>query len=217
MKETDGTLTRRKQILAAAAKVFEASGYAQATIDEVASEAGVAKGSIYNYFQSKQDLFVQVFAESFSVDEQQVLEKLDRPASTLVKLGAVVDEWSARFEKYSKEGALVLEFWLSAARQGQGFMTDTFRDMLIRWRKKLTDIIAEGVNNGELRSEVDPPIAAASIMATFDGLILQAILGLGLVVNEEFFNRLKMGILYALAANPSAITEMKEDTDETSE
>ena len=54
---------RREEILAAAEKVFEANGYAAATIDAVAAAAGVAKGSIYNYFKSKQDLFTQLFSE----------------------------------------------------------------------------------------------------------------------------------------------------------
>jgi TetR/AcrR family fatty acid metabolism transcriptional regulator len=51
---------RKGQILAAAAKAFAAKGFARATIADIAREAGVAEGSIYNYFKDKQDLLVSL-------------------------------------------------------------------------------------------------------------------------------------------------------------
>lgn len=54
------TAERRKQILAAAAKVFAAKGFERATIAEIAKAAGVAEGSIYNYFKNKGDLLVSI-------------------------------------------------------------------------------------------------------------------------------------------------------------
>lgn len=51
---------RRTQILSAAARVFAAKGYARATIADIAKAAGVAEGSIYNYFKNKQDLLVSL-------------------------------------------------------------------------------------------------------------------------------------------------------------
>lgn len=54
------TEERRAQILAAAARVFARKGFAAATMSAVAKEAGVAPGSIYNYFKSKSDLLVSI-------------------------------------------------------------------------------------------------------------------------------------------------------------
>ncbi|MBM3129094.1 MAG: TetR/AcrR family transcriptional regulator [Chloroflexi bacterium] len=54
------TEERRKQILDAATKVFAAKGFERATIADVARAAGVAEGSIYNYFKSKADLLVSI-------------------------------------------------------------------------------------------------------------------------------------------------------------
>jgi TetR/AcrR family fatty acid metabolism transcriptional regulator len=51
---------RKGQILAAAAKAFAAKGFARATIADIAREAGLAEGSIYNYFKDKQDLLVSL-------------------------------------------------------------------------------------------------------------------------------------------------------------
>jgi AcrR family transcriptional regulator len=51
---------RRNQILDAAARLFARKGYKGATIREIAHEAGVAEGTIYNYFDSKHDLLIRL-------------------------------------------------------------------------------------------------------------------------------------------------------------
>ena len=56
------TLTeeRRKQILTAASHVFAEKGFERATISDIAHQAGIAEGSIYNYFKNKGDLLVSI-------------------------------------------------------------------------------------------------------------------------------------------------------------
>ena len=54
------TKRREEQILKAASDVFTSRGYAAATIPEIASSAGVAVGTIYNYYPSKRELFIAV-------------------------------------------------------------------------------------------------------------------------------------------------------------
>jgi AcrR family transcriptional regulator len=54
------TKMRKQQILEAALKVFSKKSFAEATTAEIAREAGVAEGTIYNYFQSKRELLVAV-------------------------------------------------------------------------------------------------------------------------------------------------------------
>lgn len=51
---------RRKQILDAAARVFAQKGYERATIADIARAAGIAEGSIYNYFKNKNDLLISI-------------------------------------------------------------------------------------------------------------------------------------------------------------
>lgn len=58
-------LARRREILAAARKVFGAHGYEGATLDEVAREAEFAKGTLYSYFDSKAELFAELVEYEF--------------------------------------------------------------------------------------------------------------------------------------------------------
>ena len=198
---SSGKGNRHDRILAAAEKVFEAHGYAAATMDAVAAEAGVAKGSIYNYFKSKHDLFAQIFNEMASGEMASADELLATSASATEKLAALLDYWSGRLEEYKRIGRLVLEFWATAAREGQrGEMTPMFRELYSRSRGMIAAILAEGAESGELNRELDPQLAASLILAILDGVEVQSILGMGITLDSEFLAALRRTILAALTA-----------------
>ena len=56
-------LARRTAIIKAAREVFFAKGFMNATIDEIADRCGLAKGTIYLYFRSKEELYASIMAE----------------------------------------------------------------------------------------------------------------------------------------------------------
>jgi len=56
---------KRKKIMQAAMKIFSKKGYSPAVLDEVAYEAGIAKGTLYLYFQDKEDLFFSTIMSVF--------------------------------------------------------------------------------------------------------------------------------------------------------
>ena len=85
------TRMRRWQILDAALKVFSKKGFAEANITEIAQEAGVAEGTIYNYFPSKRELLIAV-GKTFVITESflnlfENVGEMDYP----VFLSAVLD------------------------------------------------------------------------------------------------------------------------------
>ncbi|MBI4759051.1 MAG: helix-turn-helix transcriptional regulator [Chloroflexi bacterium] len=80
---------RRREILAAAGRIFAQKGFEKATTREIAALAGIAEGTIYNYFQGKRDLLISLLgslvteslqealtAELFNLDEQSFLANL---------------------------------------------------------------------------------------------------------------------------------------------
>ena len=72
-----------KQVLAGARKVFLRDGFAGASVDEIAREAGVSKATLYSYFPDKQLMFSEVFRAELvlGVDEPMVGASADRPAA----------------------------------------------------------------------------------------------------------------------------------------
>jgi AcrR family transcriptional regulator len=70
----------RRRILESAREVFFRDGFMEANLDEVAGRAGVAKGTLYRYFDSKAELYVAVLADNGSIFEQRMRETVDTPS-----------------------------------------------------------------------------------------------------------------------------------------
>lgn len=90
-------VARRREILAAARKVFAAKGYERATLDEIAEEAEFAKGTLYNYFDSKETLFREIVRE--------ILEEMKTIAREAMAAGGSVRE------QFSRYAARMFEFY----------------------------------------------------------------------------------------------------------
>ena len=191
---------RRGEILAAAMKVFEASGYAATTVDAIAEAAGVAKGSVYNYFSSKRELFQQIFTEAMSVAEEQSLAILSEPIAATDKITRLLDYWFSRLGYHRRIGRLVLEFWVTAAREQQGELAKTFAKNYDQWRQRLAGVLRQGIEEGAFRQELQTQVGASLIMAVLDGIGVQLMLDVYQSVDEEFLAALKRAVLTALSA-----------------
>jgi AcrR family transcriptional regulator len=196
---------RRREILAAARECFEAHGYAETTVDAVAERAGLAKGTLYNYFDSKHDLFAELFAEACAPDEARLNQGLAEPGTAAEKLGRVLDHWFERIAHYQRLGRLALEFWAVAAREGKqsDFLT-WFNKMYGRWRKRLVELIDAGKAEGRFQAEYDSYVAATIIMAAMDGIVVQGIIDENLHVDERLLTALKNAIIRSLSTRPEA-------------
>jgi AcrR family transcriptional regulator len=72
----------RAQLIDAAATVFARRGFAAASLDEVAEEAGLTKGAVYSNFDSKEDLFEAVIDDRFDTPLQHRVEAIDQIEGT---------------------------------------------------------------------------------------------------------------------------------------
>lgn len=195
---------RRRDILAAAERVFDANGYAATTVDAVAAAAGVSKGSMYNYFRNKLDLFTQVFSEAVARNEREAATFLTGSGSATEKIEALLAFWAGRLEHDRRLGGLLLEFWATAARQGQGGeMASWFSEMYARWRGMIQAVIAQGKDEGVF-TVPDAAVAAALMLAVLDGIMVQTILSTGLKVDDEFLAALNRAVFNSLMAKPPA-------------
>jgi AcrR family transcriptional regulator len=210
---SDRKQDRREQILTAAAAVFSAAGYSEATCDDIAEKAGVSKGTLYNYFKSKQDLFTQLFLSSVAADEAAIDEMVARSASAREKLEAVIGYWFQQFSRYHQMGRLVLEFWSTAAAEEEdGTFTQALEEMYGRYRERMTKIFKQGEASGEFELVYGPSMAAAVVLALFDGLGLHSMMGLGVKMDEKVVSAIQRGMLRALgAAGPEESRKDEQD------
>lgn len=105
----------RKELLAAAARVFSRRGYEGASIVEIADEAGYSHGAVYSNFESKQDLFLALY-EQWVADRVAEIEVASAPEEDLAeRVRANVERWIERVGSDPAPFLLRLEFTLRAA------------------------------------------------------------------------------------------------------
>lgn len=200
MHDSQHQAQRRTQILTAAERVFDQHGYAAATVGAVATEAGIAKGSIYNYFKSKEELFKAVFTNVLVQAESEVDRRIQTPLPARQKLEQMLDYWFENLSRHNRIGRLVLEFWATAAREGgSGELTRILQQMYSQWRERIASIVDEGVSTGEFNPQFDKLVAASLIMAMLDGIEIQSILDVGVNVDTTLLAAMKRAILTGLS------------------
>lgn len=196
--------SRRQGILAAARKAFDANGYAATTMDAIAAEAGVAKGSLYNYFPSKQDLFTQLFTEVIAGEIAGAGELARSTAPARQKLEAILDYWFGRLEQTQAIGRLMLEYWAAAAREQRGELAPMFQQIYGQARELMTQVLTEGRDAGEFSLQYDPAVGASLIIAALDGIQVQLILDTGIRVDHDVVAAFKRGLFNALTAGQAS-------------
>src|SRR4030066_1568224 len=77
-KSDKRAIDKRAVILDAALRTFVKRGYPKTKVAEIASEAGVAEGTLYNYFPSKEDLLLALFDEKWSGIVEEIKKKISR-------------------------------------------------------------------------------------------------------------------------------------------
>lgn len=94
--------TRRQQILAVAGQQFDAAGFAAVSITDIAQNAGVAKGTVYLYFQTKEALFLALITEEFdawftAVDKALTAAPMDNRVDAFIDILAQTLSQRQRF------------------------------------------------------------------------------------------------------------------------
>jgi AcrR family transcriptional regulator len=167
---------KRHDILQAACRVFALKGYAPARMIEVAEAASVGKGTIYEYFRSKEELFFAVFEEMMGQAGEAIAETaaaLHGPfALRMRKLSdSIIQSWLGQLDMY----ALVMEFWSATATSPSRDRFKTiFQSGYRQLRRIVGDLIQAAQTAGEVPAENDAESVASALIGTWDALLLQA-------------------------------------------
>ncbi len=167
---------KRITIIQAAARVFAQKGFAGTIMADIAEEAGIGKGTIYEYFDSKEDLFCAVFEWFTQEMASSVKVKISALGGTaserLMALGESAIEAVTRIEDMF---ALFMEFWAaSASSQKKEWFKETFKQAYAEFRSIVSSVIRDGIERGEFQPDVNPESIAAALVGGWDGLFLQA-------------------------------------------
>jgi AcrR family transcriptional regulator len=167
---------RESEILEAAAAVFAERGFRGTRIADVAARAGLGKGTIYEYYRSKEDLFLNLFhwyTDQAFASMTTTAEATD--GSAVDALRNACDSLLMSCREMQHLYPLTMEFWsASAAPEFRKRLTEEFRRLYHRFRGAVAETIRAGIAQGEMGRHVDPDAVAAAIVGALDGIILQA-------------------------------------------
>ncbi len=172
-----GAEGKRGPIFEAALRVFARKGYHGATVDDVASEAKVAKGTIYNYFKSKSDLFTQLYNE-VEVPLWAGLERIKAEIpEPLDRIRMCFRFWCDTFAAFGEDAKVMVDIWANSCCQ-PGEHDEVRRCYLASCQRVLREVRRdfEALRlAGRLRAGGSPEVLARAVSALFDGLLLQCI------------------------------------------
>jgi TetR/AcrR family fatty acid metabolism transcriptional regulator len=160
---------RKDQILDAAVEVFSRLGFERARVEDVARESGLAKGTLYLYYRSKDELIGALLRRIFAWSMRDLKGVLAREGSASERLL----DLSARMSREIKSLSILLPIWFEfyavAARNEsvRRFVKGYFEV----YRNTLAAIVCEGIERGEFRG-ADAEEVAVTLVSLFEGVTL---------------------------------------------
>jgi len=188
-KAEPGQSPKRDALLRAAIDVFAERGYFNAQVADVAKAAGVAAGTVYLYFRSKDDLLISIFERGMReaiAEGKQVVEGVTDPVERLKRLARMHLERLGR----DRNSAVVFQVEL---RQSTKFMEHFSSTLLRDYLGLIRDAFADGQRSGVFRGDVKPTLAAKALFGALDEMATNWILSTR---------------RYALAADADAVVDL---------
>ena len=148
--------TKRK-IFETSMKLFAEKGYDATSIEEITATVGVAKGTLYYHFSSKEEIFQFLVEEGVKLLKNSIAIKTDKLTSSIDKIKAIVLIELKVLVKYESFMTIILsEIW------GTGQRSKMCRDYVFEYIQMIQEIVEEGIKKGELL-EANPNVIASGI------------------------------------------------------
>jgi AcrR family transcriptional regulator len=167
---------KRARILQAAMEVCERSGVHAARMEEVAARAQVSKGTLYRYFESKEDLFLATIIASYEVGLQAIRPTPEDLAQPRVALAAVFDGLVDVLVSVSPRAQVHYQAWgvVAGTPEYEQRLHDFLRGFHEDRDREFVALIRAGQQSGDFRADADPETIAAGISGLLSGFIYRS-------------------------------------------
>lgn len=167
------TPDKRERILEAAIAVFAEKGFAQTKVSEIARVAGVADGTIYLYFDNKDDLLIKAYEASMD----RILESLHKVLNETNGTGEKIERFIQHHLETVGNDKQLAKVITVELRTSPKFMVEYKNTKFNEYLRMLSDMIATGQSENVLRRDIDPALAARALFGMLDELSLMFVLG----------------------------------------
>ena len=150
--------TKRK-IFEASMKLFAEKGYDATSVEEITATVGVAKGTLYYHFSSKEEIFMFLIEEGMKLLKNSIEIKTEKLDSSIDKIKAIILIQIKVIKKYEDLISIVLsQIWGTEERNIK------CKTYVLDYIKTIEEIIKEGIKRGEIL-DIDTEVLASEIFA----------------------------------------------------
>jgi AcrR family transcriptional regulator len=158
---------RRRQILDAAIRIFAHQGFHACRVSDIAREAGVAYGLVYHYFDSKDQVLNELFAERWSLLLAAIREVDERPIAPREKLDAVA---GFIIDSYRHDPDLMKVIIVEVTRAANSFGRTHLPEIRQAY-ELIAKIVRDAQEQGAFRADVDPEFASMWFYGAIEQLL----------------------------------------------
>ena len=169
--KVDPKLVKKLLILESAAQVFSRNNFHAVKVQEIAEEAGVGKGTIYEYFSSKEELFIEMVREGFRVYRDRVFMNPEDDRELWVKLEAFI----RKNAEFIWENQQIACFLIRSNHPFQDKLAGLMLDLRATLLENLVTTFRVAVERGEVKG-ITPEIAARMLWGAVSEVIAGMIL-----------------------------------------
>jgi len=148
---------KRERIINAATAEFALKGFENANINNIAKKADVSVGSLYKYFENKQDMFLTIIHYSIATMEDMLNELLESDEDILLKVEHII----RTIQQYSKQNVLIVKLYnVMTSENNPRFASQFAFEMESMTARIYRTAIERGKKAGDVREDIDSAFAA---------------------------------------------------------
>jgi TetR/AcrR family fatty acid metabolism transcriptional regulator len=159
-------------ILEASIRVIAKHGFHRAQISKIAKEAGVADGTIYLYFENKEDLLISIFQDKIGHFVRKLKYKLSITNDPAKKLFQIVSA-HLRYLETHPDLAIVIQMEI---RQSNLYIRKKIGELLQEYLTLIEHVMEQGKQSGDFQQNLDTRLARKMIFGTMDDLVTSWVL-----------------------------------------
>ncbi len=161
----------RQSILDAALMVFGRQGFTATSLEEIARTAGVTRGAVYWHFKNKLALYKCLIDQSYDRVAQAEASILAANVSPLEKLRTIMNEYLRHLAENQWFRAIEkVSVFNMGTTEELAPLTATANDYIRQKKDGISTLVAQGISQGEIRSNLSPDLIAAAVVSYLYGI-----------------------------------------------
>ncbi|MDD4565005.1 MAG: TetR/AcrR family transcriptional regulator [Eubacteriales bacterium] len=159
--------SKRTRILDAAYELFINKGYWDTKIIDISEAAGIGKGTVYEYFQSKDAIFLELFKTKVEAGYDNITDLISKNVSPEKKLKEFIDTELENTSKFTFNKYFLIDLVVKSDAFRNPELIRSIQKLMSKKFSILFQIIEEGIDKGEFL-KIDPLLATASILGAIN-------------------------------------------------